>query len=227
MERGRMRHLPPAGGFAPFSSIDWPGRLSAVVFLRGCPWRCPYCHNEDLQKVRGPTVDWDEILQKLEQRRGFLDGVVFSGGEPTMHPSLADAMRLVREMGYATALHTGGAFPEIFGEILAEGLVDWVGFDVKAPFGLYEKITGRRGSGKAALRSFNLLRDSGVDYELRTTVYGPVLNEDTMLELARQLGKAAEGRFVLQQCRHPSSGIGGLDTLASRVGPLVGAVGVR
>ncbi|RLB59364.1 MAG: anaerobic ribonucleoside-triphosphate reductase activating protein [Deltaproteobacteria bacterium] len=219
----------PVGGLAPFTTIDWPGRLAAAVFLRGCPWRCPYCHNADLQRVAGPRQPFSEVLDLLEQRRGFLDGVVFSGGEPTMHRQLPVALRQVRRLGFATALHTGGAYPEILEQILAAGLVDWVGFDVKAPFEHYQGVTGRADSGARARRSLELLQRSGVEYELRTTVYRPLLGDEQLQQLAGQLGPAAANRLVLQQARE--SGGGGddasLQQLAARLVPLLGQVGVR
>ncbi|MGW2232167.1 anaerobic ribonucleoside-triphosphate reductase activating protein, partial [Streptomyces formicae] len=110
-----------------------PGRLVTTVFCQGCPWRCGYCHNPELLDARvPPAVPWEAVASHLGRRRGLLDGIVFSGGEPLLQPGLADAARAARSLGYAVGLHTGGAYPRRFGALLAEGLVDWVGFDVKA-----------------------------------------------------------------------------------------------
>lgn len=217
------------GGLAPFTTIDWPGRLAAAIFLRGCPWRCPYCHNAELQNRDGPRLPFAEVLKTIEQRRGFLDGVVFSGGEPTMHRQLPAALRQVRRLGFATALHTGGAYPRVLERVLVEGLVDWVGFDVKAPFADYPAITGRTDSGARARRSLELLQRSGVEYELRTTVYRPLLGEEQLQRLAGELGPAAADRLVLQQARQEGGGADDplLRQLASGLVPLLGRVGVR
>ncbi|WP_295886335.1 anaerobic ribonucleoside-triphosphate reductase activating protein, partial [uncultured Thiohalocapsa sp.] len=97
------------GGLTPLTSLDYPGELAAVVYCRGCPWRCPYCHNADLQDAHGPSEPtWPEVLDFLARRRGLLDAVVFSGGEPTAQRALGAAMAEVRAMGFKVGLHTGG-----------------------------------------------------------------------------------------------------------------------
>ncbi|HQT26847.1 MAG TPA: anaerobic ribonucleoside-triphosphate reductase activating protein, partial [Burkholderiales bacterium] len=151
-----------AGGFTPLSTADYPGCLSAVVFCRGCPWRCGYCHNPHLldPDFRGGP-NWDEILEFLERRKGLLDAVVFSGGEPTLQKRLAGALKEVREMGFRTGLHTSGAFPECLEAVFP--YLDWVGMDVKAPFEDYEAITHAKGSGEKARRSVELILESNVE----------------------------------------------------------------
>ena len=97
------------GGVETFSMVDYPGQLAAVVFMQGCPWRCPFCHNRDLQKIGQETnFDWEKFKIFLEERRGKLDAVVFSGGEPLVQEALIDAVNEVRAMGYKIGLHTGG-----------------------------------------------------------------------------------------------------------------------
>ena len=137
------------GGLARWSSCDWPGQLVATVFLQGCPWRCRYCHNPHLLPVHGDgEIAWPQVLAFLETRRDLLDGVVFSGGEPLIQAALPEAMGAVRALGFGVGLHTSGAAPERLKAVLP--LVDWVGFDVKAPFADYARITGVAGSGEAA-----------------------------------------------------------------------------
>ena len=120
------------GGVETFSMVDYPGQMSAVVFLQGCPWRCPFCHNADLQKIGKETgFVWEKFVDFLRERRGKLDAVVFSGGEPLVQDALADAIAEVKELGYKIGIHTGGFRPELFKRILPE--VDWVGFDIKTP----------------------------------------------------------------------------------------------
>lgn len=158
------------GGYVPFTTIDFPGRLAAVVFLRGCPWRCPYCHNAGLQAFAAPGEgEWKIIRQKLEHRRGLLDGVVFSGGEPTAQRGLAQAMREVRAMGFAVGLHTSGAYPGHLEQVLP--LVEWVGLDIKAPPDeRYDRLCGKAGAWQDFLETLEILRRSGCDFTLRTTV---------------------------------------------------------
>jgi pyruvate formate lyase activating enzyme len=146
------------GGLSRLSSCDWPGQLVATVFLQGCPWRCRYCHNPHLLPAPGDgEIAWREVLAFLEARRGLLDGVVFSGGEPTVQAALPAAMRTVRALGFGVGLHTGGPTPERLKAVLP--LVDWVGFDVKAPFADYARITGVASSGEAARLSLTHLGD--------------------------------------------------------------------
>jgi pyruvate formate lyase activating enzyme len=179
------------GGLAPLSSCDWPGELVATVFTRGCPFDCPYCHNPHLLEAGAGADDvaWADVVALLRARRGLLDGVVFSGGEPTVQPALADAIREVRELGFRVGLHTAGPIPERLEAVL--GLVDWVGFDVKAPFGEYERVTRVPGSGERVLASLRALVASGVAYEARTTVHPDLLDSSALERLAAEL--AAEG----------------------------------
>lgn len=189
------------GGFVPLSTVDWPDQLAAVVFARGCPWNCPYCHNPHLigGTVDASDVEWDEVLTFLETRRGLLDGVVISGGEPTAQSGLADAMREVRAMGFSCALHTGGPMPDRLAEVLP--LLDWVGFDVKAPFAEYARVTGVAGSGEKALESLRAIVASGVEFEVRTTVHTQLLDADALARMAVELRREGVSRWVLQPYR--------------------------
>jgi pyruvate formate lyase activating enzyme len=201
----------PVGGITPFSTVDWPDKIVAVLYLTGCPWRCPYCHNPEFVKPAAGTYSWEDAQALLQERRGFLDGVVFSGGEPSMHPGLAAALRRVRDMGFQTGLHTGGNYPDRLGELLDRGLLDWVGFDVKAPFEDYPKITGQPDSGRRARLSLEILVRSGVFYELRTTVYTPVLDAERLSVMASEVGRMGAGNLDLQ---------GVSKSLAALVGPV-------
>jgi len=188
------------GGFVPFTSTDYPGALAAVVFCQGCPWRCAYCHNPHLVPSRGDDErDFDAILDWLANRRGLLDAVVFSGGEPTAQPALADAIAEVRALGFAIGIHTGGAYPRRLARVLNE--VDWIGIDIKAPVAEYTSVTGAADSGPAALASLDLVLAAGLAYEVRTTVH-PVLTPADAIEcLARELAARGVERWILQPFR--------------------------
>lgn len=173
------------GGFQPFSTVDYPGRIAAVVFCQGCPWRCRYCHNPHLQPFDEGLTDWETVEASLAVRRGFLDAVVFSGGEPTAQAALVPAMRRARALGFGVGLHTAGMYPDRLRAALPHA--DWVGFDVKAPFDAYEKTTAVRASGRAVEASLRVLLASGVAHELRTTVHPLLLDEAARDRLARQL----------------------------------------
>ena len=130
-----------AGGFTPMTTIDYPGELSAVIFCQGCPWQCRYCHNEQLIPRQGKThISWQHIIEFLRQRRGLLDAVVFSGGEPTLQKALPAAISEIKSLDYKIGLHTAGPYPERLKEILP--YLDWVGLDIKAMEENYAKVTG-------------------------------------------------------------------------------------
>lgn len=174
------------GGFVPFTTVDYPGHLAAVVFCQGCVWRCRYCHNPHLQPFDGARWSWGAILSLLSDRKNFLEAVVFSGGEPTAQACLPDAMRAVKELGFKVGLHTAGIFPDFLAPVLP--LVDWVGLDVKAPFDArHDRVTQKEGSFAAPAESLRLLLASGVAYELRTTVHRDLLGEADLAEISRSL----------------------------------------
>jgi pyruvate formate lyase activating enzyme len=155
------------GGLTPFSASDYPERLAAVIFCQGCAWRCAYCHNPHLLPARAEhEIPWPEVTSFLERRRGLVDAVVFSGGEPTLQFSLAAAMREVKRLGYLVGLHTAGIMPRMLERVLP--LVDWVGMDLKAGWEEHAAVTGVRGSGKRAQRSLEILLASGVPHRLHT-----------------------------------------------------------
>jgi pyruvate formate lyase activating enzyme len=163
------------GGLARCSASDYPGALAAVVFCQGCAWRCGYCHNPELQAARGAgEIPWSAVRAFLDRRRGLLDAVVFSGGEPTQQPGLAAAMREAKAMGFRIGLHTAGIVPRRLAQVLP--LVDWVAMDAKAPFESHERVTRVPGSGARARRSAQLLRASGVACEFHTVAADPHRN---------------------------------------------------
>lgn len=201
MKPKRMETL-RVGGITPMTTIDFPGKLAAVVFCQGCPWRCSYCHNAHLLEASGPVAhDWSTIVAFLERRRGLLDAVVFSGGEPTLQMALPEAMKQVRELGFALGLHTAGMYPQRLKKALAA--TDWVGFDVKAPWDRYDMVTGVRGSGERAKASLGHLLDSGVAFECRTTWHAGLYGQEALLALGEDLAAHGVARWTVQRCRLP------------------------
>lgn len=188
------------GGFEPFSTVDYPDRLAAVIFCQGCPLRCFYCHNPGLLPATAPALlAWSSIEAALVNRRGLLDAVVFSGGEPLAQRALTSAMKRVRELGFAIGLHTSGIYPARLTAALP--LVDWVGFDVKSAVDGYEDIVGVKGAGQRAFQSLQLLIESGVDYEVRTTVTARAHDAEALTTLAANLVAAGVRRYALQEER--------------------------
>ena len=194
----------------PYTSIDYPGCFSAVAFVQGCPWRCRYCHNPHMQPREFPPQylhsSWEKLMALLKRRQGLLDAVVFSGGEPTLDPALADAMVKVKEMGFKVGLHTSGCYPEHVKAVI--DLVDWVGLDIKASLTdaeAYRWITGLEKSDPAANVSdtLKIIQNRGVDYECRTTAHPDYLPDEKILHLARELKDRGVKTFALQVYRKP------------------------
>lgn len=199
-------------GITPFTTIDFPGKLSAVVFIQGCPWRCPYCHNPWMQpREFDPSLEhgsWEEVASLLSRRKGLLDGVIFSGGEPCVDPALPAAIRAVKDMGYAAGLHTGGAYPRVLETILP--MLDWVGMDVKADprdAAHFDRTAGAKGAAEHFLLSHRLLKESGVAHELRTTAHPDWLPDERLLSLADWLKSEVVDTFALQIYRRPPGGL--------------------
>lgn len=192
------------GGFTPLSTSDWPGHLAAVVFVQGCPWRCHYCHNVDLQSREGGTpAGWQHVVGTLARRKGLLDGVVFSGGEPTLDPELVEAIETVRSMGFKAGLHTAGIYPDKLEKVLP--LLDWVGFDIKANFADYETITDMPRSGLPAWRSLQsvlqAVKRQNLGLEIRTTYHPDLHRDDQLVALAESLVHLGIQHWVIQQFR--------------------------
>jgi anaerobic ribonucleoside-triphosphate reductase activating protein len=189
------------GGLIPFTTIDYPGHLAAVVFLQGCSWRCVYCHNPHLIDVDKQGDDGEMLRRFLESRRDFLDGVVFSGGEPLLQSGLVDAIADIKDMGFKIALHTAGANPNRLKKHLLRLDLDWVGLDVKTTFANYAQVTGVKDSGVKVQESLDFVLVSGVDYEVRTTVDPNIFTADSLLELAETLSDKGVTHYALQECR--------------------------
>ncbi|MBX3195868.1 MAG: anaerobic ribonucleoside-triphosphate reductase activating protein [Microbacteriaceae bacterium] len=187
-------------GIARLSTCDWPGRLVATVFLQGCPLACGYCHNHGILDPRVPgALAWSEVLDLLARRRGLLDGVVFSGGEPTRQPALIDAMRQVHAAEFAVGLHTAGPYPLRFAEVLP--LCDWIGLDIKAAESRYAQVTGVAAAGPRAFACLRMALEAGVDLQVRTTVDPTTMTDDDVAELTAALHELGVVEHVLQTVR--------------------------
>ncbi len=174
-----------AGGYLPASFLDWESRVSAVIFCLGCNFRCPWCHNGELALSRGETLDLAQILADVKRRAAFLDGVVISGGEPTLQPGLPDLTRAIRAMELHVKLDTNGSRPEVIEALLNEGLVEHVAMDVKAPLDAasYERLTGTRADIEKIRSSMELVKSRAPSYEFRTTCVPALHSREELLAL--------------------------------------------
>lgn len=187
------------GGITPFSTVDWPGKLTCVAFLAGCPWRCPYCQNFFLQPFDAVDKTGDDLFAFLEERVGLLDGVVFSGGEPLAQAAVIEAARRARSLRFAVGLHTCGAYPERLRGILP--YLDWVGLDVKAPWDAYERVTRVPGTGELVQQSLELLVSSDIPFEVRTTWHPALLSPADIATIARDLVLRGVNTWAVQAYR--------------------------
>jgi len=183
-------------GFLPTTTIDYPDNISAVIFCKGCAWKCRYCHNRHLLKSK--NIEWSDIKVVLEKRKDLLDAVVFSGGEATEQKYLIDCMKEVKAMGFKVGLHTNGTNPKKLIDILK--YVDWVGIDIKSLKKDYPKTTGVEKSGDKAFESLDIILNSGVDYEVRTTVHSDLITAKQLEKLAKQLSEKGVKKYAIQMC---------------------------
>ncbi len=187
-------------GLVPFTTIDFPERLAGVVFFQGCPLKCPYCHNPNLQDFNQEgTISWEDVLSFFSERKKRLDGVVLSGGEPLMQPNILKAIQEIKELGFQIAIHTSGIYPQKMKEILS--LVDWVGLDIKAPKEKYNILSGREKVSTAVFETLKILSDSDIDFEVRTTLDPNHLTIDDVYLLASELKEYRIPQFALQKYR--------------------------
>lgn len=188
------------GGWVKSSFCDYPGRVSAVVFTQGCNFRCPFCHNGRLLRMAASTRDLvpeEDVLDHLAARRGRLGGLVVSGGEPTLQPALPAFLRKVKALGHDVKLDTNGSRPAALEALLAEGLLDYVAMDVKAPWRAYDRLTGVRTDTDALRRSVALVAASGVAHHFRTTAVGPLLDGDDLAAVLDQVPAGSRHEFQL------------------------------
>ena len=185
-------------GLQKMTLLDFPGRVACTVFLGGCDFRCPFCHNGELLDGTAETLMTDEeLLTFLKTRQGLLDGVAFTGGEPTLRPELPELMAKVRALGFAVKLDTNGNHPDALRRILGEGLVDYVAMDVKnSPRRYGETIAIPDFDVSNIEKSLTVLKMSGVDYELRTTVVKEFHDEASFRDIGPWIAGAK--RYFLQ-----------------------------
>lgn len=187
-------------GLQKLTLIDYPGKIACTIFTFGCNFRCRYCHNPELVFDNGTKpIEEREIFKFLSERKGFLDGVCVTGGEPTLHKDLPHFLAKIKGMSFLTKLDTNGTNPKMLKYLIDEGLLDYVAMDIKAPLEKYEKVVRAKVNEENIKRSINLIKESGINYEFRTTVVPELLNKDDILAIGRWLQGAK--RFYIQQFR--------------------------
>ena len=176
------------GGFLPLSLCDYPERVAAVVFTRGCNFRCPFCHNGHLlTNEAADDLFADDVLARLSELAVRLQGVVITGGEPTLQPRLADFLGRIRELGLAIKLDTNGSRPDVLAALLGARLLDFIAMDIKAPWERYPVLAGTACDVAALQRSVALIAGSGLPHQFRTTRVEPLLSQADCEAIRRQL----------------------------------------
>jgi pyruvate formate lyase activating enzyme len=187
------------GGIVKSSLIDYPGKVAAVIFTQGCNFRCPYCHNPELVNPEhfNKPIPEKEILSFLEMRRGLIDGVVITGGEPLLQPEIKDFIKEVKEMGYSVKLDTNGSNPQRLEELLSEGILDYIAMDIKSPIGKYSSVVRAEVDTDHIRKTLMLITKSGLPYEVRTTLFWG-LTMDDVLRMMGELNAFGIENYYLQ-----------------------------
>ena len=188
------------GGFQRFSLIDYSDKICAIVFTQGCNFRCPYCHNPELvdpKKSANIGLKEDEILSFLDRRKGKLNAVTITGGEPLLQSDLSAFLSAIKRLGYLVKLDTNGSFPSRLKKIIELKSVDYVAMDIKASLDKYNKVIKTKIDIKKILDSIRLIMDSGLDYEFRTTVVKALFEKDDFYKIGQLIKNAR--LYILQR----------------------------
>ena len=183
-------------GLQKMTLLDFPGKVACTVFLHGCNYRCPFCHNSELLGgVAEEFMTEDAFFNFLKSRQGLLEGVAVSGGEPTLYKNLPVFLEKIKALGFAVKLDTNGSCPAVLKEVVEKGLVDYVAVDAKNSPDCYPETVGVEHLDMAALEeSLRFLLTDAVDYELRTTLVEPLHSEDSILKMGQWLASLVPGR---------------------------------
>ena len=188
-------------GFQKLTLVDYPGHTACILFTQGCNFKCPFCHNSDLiSGANKPNIiDEQVIFDYLDKRKGLIDGVVVSGGEPLLQKDIELFIRKIKEKGYKVKLDTNGSKPNILKKLIDESLLDYVAMDVKNTFTKYEVTTGISTNIKDIKESIEILKDSNIDYEFRTTIVKELHNFEDIMEILNYIGTNV--KFYIQNYR--------------------------
>lgn len=191
-----------AGGYLPASFLDWEGHVAPVIFISGCNFKCPWCHNSELVFSKTEAVKISAILNDIERRKPFLDGVVISGGEPTLSPFLIPLMHAIKALGLPIKLDTNGSYPNILKRILEDKLVDFIAMDIKAPLNDedLEILTGVPISSELLKESVRLIKSLAPAYEFRTTYISELLSKEKLFKIREELN---DDTHWVVQCFNP------------------------
>jgi len=185
------------GGFQKTSLLDFPDKISTIIWTVGCNFRCPFCYNSNLVLGKVGLVPESEILSYLEKRKGILEGLVISGGEPLMQKDIDKFTEKVKKIGYEIKIDTNGMYPQKLKELIDKKLVDYVSMDVKAPKNKYDALSGVKTDIKKIENSIKIIKESAPDYEFKTTFAPGLLTKEDIISIAKWI--KGSKKFYLQQ----------------------------
>lgn len=188
-------------GIQKTSLVDWPEKICSTIFIAGCNFRCPFCHNpelvlpEEIEKLE--PLSENELLTAIVERKRFIDGVCITGGEPLLSPDIVKLLHRIKEKGLAIKLDTNGSVPTLLKKMIDEKLIDYVAMDIKAPKEKYADATGINSNTKLVEESIKILKEGNIDYEFRTTVVKGLHSKEDIIDIADWLKEAKA--YYLQQ----------------------------
>jgi len=188
------------GGFQKTSLLDYPKHISAIVWTVGCNFSCPFCYNTELVKGTCELFSEEEIFDYLKKRKNMLEALVISGGEPFLQKDLKEFCKKVKDLGYKIKIDTNGTFPDKLKEIIDEKLVDYISMDVKAPFSKYDKLSGVSADIDKIKKSIQILKNSKVDYEFKTTVVPDLLDKEDIISVSKMIKDSK--KYYIQQFKN-------------------------
>ncbi len=192
------------GGLQKVTLVDYPGRIACTIFLSGCNFRCPFCYSKELvipeETENHPEISYDRLLDFLENKKGLIEACVICGGEPTIHgEELLNLCREIKDMGFLVKLDTNGSNPEVIRKLVKDKLVDYIAMDIKAPFDKYEMAAGVKIDIDKIKESIDFIKNSGIDYEFRTTIVPGIHSKEDIVRMAKNISPAK--KYFLQKFR--------------------------
>lgn len=191
------------GGIQKTSLLDYPDKISAIIWTVGCNFRCPFCYNKDIVEGKTEIIPEEEVISFLKKRKGLLEGLVVTGGEPLLQEDITGFLEKIKKLGYPVKIDTNGSFPEKLKELIDKKLVDYLSMDVKAPKNKYTQLTGKKIDIKKIQKSIKIIQDSDIDYEFKTTFVPNLLTKEDIIKIGEWL--KGSKKYYLQQFKNDAS----------------------
>ncbi|HRS23162.1 MAG TPA: anaerobic ribonucleoside-triphosphate reductase activating protein [Candidatus Woesebacteria bacterium] len=192
------------GGCQQTTFLDYPGKLATTIFTVGCNFRCPFCHNRDLVLEAKEVISEEDFFEFLKKRKNILEGVVISGGEPTLQPGLDNFCSKIKQIGYLVKLDTNGSRPEVLEKLIKNHLIDFVAMDIKADRKNYEKASGVKVDLAQIEKSVEIIKKSGLDHQFRSTIVRGIHDKKVVARMKKKFPNLVLQKFRAQNCLNPA-----------------------